>query len=149
MPRTEEEWKKRLTSEEYEVMRKKGTERPFTGAYVNEHAKGVYRCKGCGAELFSSDAKFDSGTGWPSFMEAVNREYVELKEDRSGGPPSPEGFGRASMSRTEVVCKKCGAHLGHVFEDLPRVAGKAGGPKEQGGKRFCINSVCLDLEKKI
>ena len=136
---TDEDGRKKLTPEEYEVMRMKGTERPFTGKYVHEKAKGVYRCKACGTELFSSDAKFDSGTGWPSFTEPANREHVELKEDRSGGPPSPGGFGRASMSRVEVLCKTCGAHLGHVFDD---------GPADQGGKRYCINSVCLDLEKK-
>ena len=128
MPHNEEEWKKKLTPEEYEVMRNAGTERPFSGTYVHEKAKGVYKCKACGMELFSSDAKFDSGTGWPSFTEPANREHVELKEDRS-----------ARMSRVEVRCKNCGAHLGHVFDD---------GPADQGGKRYCINSVCLELEKK-
>lgn len=123
----DEEWKKKLTPEQYRMMREGGTEAPFTGKYVNEHAKGVYKCAACGTELFSSETKFDSGTGWPSFTEAANREHVELKEDRSMG-----------MSRVEVLCKTCGAHLGHVFND---------GPAEKGGKRFCINSACLELEK--
>lgn len=123
----EEELKKRLTPEQYHVAREKGTEAPFTGKYYNEHAEGMYRCVVCGTELFSSDAKFDSGTGWPSFTEPANLEHVELKEDASYG-----------MRRTEVVCKKCGSHLGHVFDDGP-------GPE---GKRFCINSCSLDLEKK-
>lgn len=123
----EEEWKKKLTPEQYEVLREKGTEAPFTGKYVNEHAKGMYRCAACGTELFSSDAKFDSGTGWPSFSEPANLEHVELREDGSHG-----------MSRTEVVCKTCGGHLGHVFNDGP-------GPK---GQRFCINSCSIDLAKE-
>jgi peptide-methionine (R)-S-oxide reductase len=123
---TDDEWKSKLSADEYRVMREKGTEAPFTGAYWNEHAKGVYRCKGCGAELFSSDTKFDSGTGWPSFTNPMNRAHIELREDRSHG-----------MARTEVLCKNCGAHLGHVFDD---------GPHEGGGKRYCINSVCLSLE---
>ncbi|MDR3581762.1 MAG: peptide-methionine (R)-S-oxide reductase MsrB [Candidatus Pacebacteria bacterium] len=105
-----------------------GTEAPFTGKYVNEHSKGMYKCAVCGTELFSSDTKFDSGTGWPSFTEPANLTNVELRTDNSGG-----------MSRTEVICKNCGAHLGHVFDD---------GPAEKGGKRYCINSVCLELEKE-
>lgn len=117
-----------LSKELYDVARGKGTEAPFTGKYWNEHSKGVYKCAVCGAELFSSDTKFDSDTGWPSFTEPANLENVELREDASHG-----------MTRTEVVCKNCGAHLGHVFED---------GPADKGGKRYCINSVCLDLEKK-
>lgn len=103
------------------------TEAPFSGKYWNAHEKGIYRCAVCGAELFSSEAKFDSGTGWPSFTEPVNLKNVELLEDLSGG-----------MRRTEVRCKNCGAHLGHVFDD---------GPKPTG-KRYCINSVCLELEKE-
>ena len=120
---------KKLDPELYKVAREKGTEAPFSGKYVNSHEEGMYKCAVCGAELFSSEAKFDSGTGWPSFTEPANRENVELKEDTSGG-----------MVHTEVLCKKCGAHLGHVFND---------GPKEKGGKRYCINSVCLDLWKVI
>ena len=138
MPRTEEEWKQRLTPERYRVMREQGTEAPFTGKYMDAKDKGVYRCAACGAELFSSDAKFDSGTGWPSFSDPVNRENIELREDHSHGPPSPDGFGRAGMSRIEVRCKRCGSHLGHIFDD---------GPAERGGKRYCINSCALELEK--
>ena len=130
---------KELSSELYEVARKKGTEAPFSGKYWDSHEKGMYKCAICGTELFSSDTKFDSGTGWPSFTEPANRKNIELKPDYSGG-----------MSRTEVLCKECGAHLGHVFDDLPRQSsGKAGGPKDKGGKRYCINSVCLELEKDL
>ncbi|MBI2003499.1 MAG: peptide-methionine (R)-S-oxide reductase MsrB [Parcubacteria group bacterium] len=118
---------KELPKELYEVARRKGTEVPFSGKYWNTHEKGMYKCAICGAELFSSDTKFDSGTGWPSFTEPANLENIELKEDLSGG-----------MRRTEVLCKKCGAHLGHVFDD---------GPTDMGGKRYCINSVCLELDK--
>ena len=116
-----------LSSELYEIARKGGTEQPFTGKYWNAHEKGMYKCAVCGNELFSSDTKFDSGTGWPSFTEPANLENVELVPDTSHG-----------MARTEVKCKRCGAHLGHVFDD---------GPAEKGGKRYCINSVCLELEK--
>lgn len=124
---TEDDWKKRLSPEEYHVLREKGTETPFTGKYWNTKEKGMYRCRACGEVLFSSATKFDSGTGWPSFTEPANRENIELKEDLSQG-----------LKRTEVLCKKCGSHLGHIFDD---------GPVEKGGKRYCINSVCLDLEK--
>ncbi len=117
-----------LDPELYKVAREKGTEAPFTGKYVDEHTKGMYTCAICGTELFSSDTKFDSGTGWPSFTEPANLEHVELREDNEYG-----------MSRTEVVCKNCGAHLGHVFDD---------GPADKGGKRYCINSVCLDLKEE-
>lgn len=117
-----------LSPELYRIARGKGTEAPFSGAYWDTHEKGIYRCAVCGTELFSSDAKFDSGTGWPSFSEPANLEHIELREDTDMG-----------MRRTEVICKKCGAHLGHVFDD---------GPQEKGGKRFCINSACLELEKK-
>jgi peptide-methionine (R)-S-oxide reductase len=116
---------KKLTQEEYRIMREGGTEAPFTGKFLNSKDKGMYVCKSCGAALFSSDAKFDSGTGWPSFDKAANRENIILKEDLSHG-----------MHRTEVKCAKCGAHLGHVFDD---------GPTETK-KRYCINSVCLDLD---
>lgn len=135
--KTEEEWKRELTSEEYATLRKKGTEKPYSGKYWSEHRKGMYRCAACGQKLFSSDAKFDSGTGWPSFTEPANLEHIELREDNSSG-----------MLRTEVMCKNCGSHLGHVFDDLPRFAGKAGGPHNKDGKRYCINSVCLDFEPK-
>ena len=117
-----------LSPELRRVAREGGTEAPFTGAFVNNHEKGIYTCAICGTELFSSDTKFDSGTGWPSFTNPANLEHVELRKDNSLG-----------MERTEVVCKTCGAHLGHVFDD---------GPVEKGGKRYCINSVCLEFEKK-
>lgn len=123
----EDEWKKKLTPEQYHVMREKGTEAPFTGKYVDEKKTGVYKCAACGNELFSSDTKFDSGTGWPSFTEVVSNGNVTTERDTSHG-----------MSRVEVMCAKCGAHLGHVFDD---------GPAETG-KRYCINSVCLALEEK-
>jgi peptide-methionine (R)-S-oxide reductase len=119
-------WKERLTPEQYKVVRQKGTERPFTGALYNNHAKGMYQCVACGQDLFSSDTKFESGTGWPSFDQPVNKEHVELHEDRS-----------LFMKRTEVVCKNCGAHLGHLFED---------GPRETTGQRYCINSVALQFQ---
>ena len=120
--------KSKLTPDQYHEMREGGTEAAFTGKYWNEHGTGMYKCAACGQVLFSSDAKFDSGTGWPSFTEPANLEHVELRSDNSYG-----------MARTEVICKNCGSHLGHVFDD---------GPKEKGGKRYCINSVCLELDKK-
>lgn len=122
-----------LPPELFRVAREKVTEAPFTGKYWDEHGKGVYQCAVCGTELFSSDAKFDSGTGWPSFTNPMNLKNIELREDLSGG-----------MSRTEVLCKNCGAHLGHVFDDGPK--NKNLPPKKQG-KRYCINSVCLELKK--
>ncbi|MFN8180114.1 MAG: peptide-methionine (R)-S-oxide reductase MsrB [bacterium] len=124
--RTDEEWKKVLTPEQYAVMRKKGTERAFTGEYYDTKDPGTYRCAACGTDLFRSDAKFDSGTGWPSFTEAVDPSKVHLEEDRSHG-----------MHRIEVTCRNCGAHLGHVFPDGP-------GPT---GQRYCINSCSLDLKR--
>jgi peptide-methionine (R)-S-oxide reductase len=117
---------KELSPDLYRVARGKGTEAPFTGQYWDAHESGMYKCAVCGTELFSSATKFDSGTGWPSFTEPANLEHVELHEDISQG-----------MSRTEVTCKNCGAHLGHVFDD---------GPADKGGKRYCINSVCLLLD---
>ena len=123
-----DDWKKKLTSGQYHVMREGGTEPAFTGKYWNEHGIGIYKCAACGAPLFSSETKFDSDTGWPSFTEPANLENVELRPDASYG-----------ITRTEVICKKCGSHLGHVFDD---------GPRDRGGKRYCINSVCLELEKQ-
>jgi peptide-methionine (R)-S-oxide reductase len=125
--KTDGEWRQELTPSQYEVLRGKGTERPFTGEYVNEKRAGTYRCAGCGAELFTSDTKFDSGTGWPSFTEPANRANVELIDDRSYG-----------MHRIEVNCAACGGHLGHVFPD---------GPGETG-ERYCINSCSLDLQAR-
>ena len=134
MPTMQDEQKQEIKKDEdlapelFRVARECGTEPPFTGKYWDTHEKGMYRCAVCGQELFSSDTKFDSGTGWPSFTEPVNREYVTLREDKS-----------MSMLRVEVLCKKCGAHLGHVFDD---------GPHNRGGKRYCVNSVSLDLKKE-
>ncbi len=126
MPENEEEWQKMLTPEQYKILREKGTEAPFTGEYVHEKADGTYACVACGNPLFSSDAKFDSGTGWPSFDQALPGA-VETTTDNSQG-----------MSRTEITCARCGSHLGHIFDDGPTAT----------GKRYCINSVCLDLEEK-
>ncbi len=127
MPKSEEEWKKALTPEEYHVMRERGTEQAFTGGYHDFKGKGLYRCAACGAELFSSDTKFDSGTGWPSFWAPADKKNVILKEDPSHG-----------MRRTEVLCAHCGAHLGHLFEDGPMPT----------GQRYCINSVSLKFSEK-
>lgn len=125
--KTDAEWRQKLTPEQYYVMREKGTEAPFTGMQYAAKEKGVYKCSACGNELFSSDAKYDSGSGWPSFDQPIADSHVDTAPDATCG-----------MERTEVVCNKCGAHLGHVFND---------GPRETTGKRFCINSVALTLEK--
>ena len=124
--KTEQEWREQLSPDQYAVLREAATERPFTGRYVDEKSDGTYRCAACGNELFDAGTKFESGSGWPSFTDPVNRENVELVPDHSHG-----------MVRTEVKCARCGSHLGHVFDDGP-------GPT---GERFCMNSCALDLER--
>ena len=124
--KTDEQWRQELDEIEFQVLRLAGTERPFTGELLDEHRKGVFTCRGCGEELFDSDTKFDSKSGWPSFYEPKSTEKVELIEDRSHG-----------MLRTEVRCAKCGGHLGHVFDDAPQTP---------TGERFCINSVSLKFK---
>jgi peptide-methionine (R)-S-oxide reductase len=124
--KTDAQWREELTPEQYQVLRKAGTERAFTGEYVDNHADGTYTCAGCGAELFDSETKFESGSGWPSFTEPKVAEAVEVKRDVSHG-----------MIRTEVVCRACGGHLGHVFED---------GPRDKGGLRYCMNSCAMEFQ---
>ncbi len=125
--RSNREWRNILSSDEFHVLREKGTEPPFSGKYVDFKKKGIYLCAGCQNELFNSDTKFDSGSGWPSFWESISDENIELKEDSSLG-----------MKRIEVSCARCGGHLGHVFDDGPKPA----------GKRYCINSAALHFEEK-
>jgi peptide-methionine (R)-S-oxide reductase len=125
--KTDAEWRAALSPEQYEVLRRKATERAFTGRYVDTKEPGVYRCAGCGAELFRSEAKFDSGSGWPSFVEPASLDSVDTEVDTSHG-----------MIRTEITCASCGGHLGHVFPDGP----------EPTGLRYCINSCALDLERR-
>jgi peptide-methionine (R)-S-oxide reductase len=122
-----DDWKSRLTPEQYRVLREKGTEAPFTGKLLHNKEKGVYACAGCGAELFSADAKFDSGSGWPSFYDAIDGKNIEEIEDESHG-----------MRRIEIVCRNCKGHLGHVFPDGPRPT----------GVRYCVNSLSLDFKKQ-
>lgn len=125
--KSEQEWREQLTPEQYEILRNQGTERPFTGRYVDTKADGTYCCAACGNELFSADTKFDSGTGWPSFFEPADNDAIETRPDNS-----------LMMRRTEVLCARCGSHLGHLFDDGP----------EPTGQRFCINSCALDLDSE-
>ncbi|HUC88379.1 MAG TPA: peptide-methionine (R)-S-oxide reductase MsrB [Candidatus Binatia bacterium] len=125
---TEDEWRKKLTKEQYEVLRQKATEAPFTGSLLQNHETGMYVCGACGQPLFSSDTKFDSGSGWPSFYDVISKGAIELRDDDSSG-----------RHGTEVVCSNCGSHLGHLFLDAPN---------QPTGERFCINSAALNFQKK-
>ena len=125
LKKSEADWREALTPDEYHVLREKGTERAFTGAYWDSKDEGMYRCRACGQELFSSETKFDSGTGWPSFYEVADSDAVELRPDNS-----------LFMKRTEVLCSRCGGHLGHLFDDGP----------DPTGKRYCLNSCSLELD---
>jgi len=124
--KSDREWREQLTDEQYHILRQAGTERPFTGKYVNMEDEGIYTCAACGANLFSSATKFHSGSGWPSFWDVIDQGNVELKDDSSYG-----------MRRTEIRCAQCGGHLGHVFDD---------GPRDTTGLRYCINSAALDFD---
>jgi peptide-methionine (R)-S-oxide reductase len=126
--KTDAEWREELTPEQFHILREAGTERAFTGKYWDNHEDGVFRCAACGAELFDSTTKFESGSGWPSFTEPKVAAAIETRRDLSHG-----------MIRTEVVCRRCGGHLGHLFDD---------GPRDQGGMRYCINSAALDLDTR-
>jgi peptide-methionine (R)-S-oxide reductase len=123
--KTDQEWREQLNESQYQILREAGTERPFTGEYVNTEEDGTYVCAACGSTLFSSETKYHSGSGWPSFWDVISLGNVELNEDSTLG-----------MKRTEIVCAKCGGHLGHVFED---------GPQDKTGLRYCINSAALDF----
>lgn len=127
MPKTESEWREKLSPEQYQVLRQGGTERPFTGKYWDSKAEGVYRCAGCGEKLFSSDTKYESHSGWPSFFQPLASDLIDEEVDRSFG-----------MTRTEIKCANCGGHLGHVFDDGPNPT----------GLRYCVNSASLDLEEE-
>jgi peptide-methionine (R)-S-oxide reductase len=128
MKLSDEEWKARLTPDQYKILRQKGTETPFSGKLLDEKREGMFACAACGTELFKSDHKYESGSGWPSFYDIVRSDAVKLEGDNSLG-----------IYRVEALCSNCGSHLGHVFDD---------GPKDKGGKRYCIDSVCLDFKPK-